>query len=127
MNVKKITFATLVFCFLSACMHEGPLIADDTESVSYSSTPEYKTNVRMEETSYISEIDLARYKENIIEKRRTENSVSYEYRDVRVDELTPLAVNYCNQKNQKQTAKLREIVMRSNHAKLATFDCVDLQ
>ena len=36
-------------------------------------------------------------------------------------------MEYCNEKNPKQTAQLREIVMRENHARLATFDCVDLQ
>ncbi len=127
MNIKKI-MAAFMFFALTGCIRQGPLIKDDN-NVSYSNMPAQsdETNVRMEEKNYISDIDLNRYKENIVEKRRNETSVSYEYRDVRIDELTPLAAHYCNQKNQKQTAKLREIVMRENHSRLATFDCVDLQ
>ena len=127
MYIKKITSAFMLF-FLCACIRQGPLIKDES-SVSYSnaSAQAEKTNVRRDEKNHISEIDLKRYKENIIEKRRTETSVSYEYRDVRIDELSPLAAHYCNQKDQTKTAKLREIVMRENHSRLATFDCVDLQ
>ena len=127
MYIKKIT-SVLMLCFLGACIRQGPLIKDKND-VSYSEIPAQaeKTNVRWDEKNYISDIDLKRYKENIIEKRRTETSVSYEYRDVRIDELSPLAAHYCNQKDQRKTAKLREIVMRENHSRLATFDCVDLQ
>lgn len=105
MDMKKIAF-TAALCFLSACAGEKPVLTDHAT---------------------ISDLDLARYKENIVEKRRTQTSVSYEHRDVRIDELTPLATHYCNQKDAQKTAKLREIVMREDHARLATFDCVDLQ
>ena len=75
--------------------------------------------------NYFSEADKAHYRENIVEKRRGERYVSYEYQNVRIDEIAALAAYYCEQKSKK--AYLREIVMRENHSRLATFDCVDLQ
>ncbi|MBR2299470.1 MAG: hypothetical protein IJ870_02725 [Alphaproteobacteria bacterium] len=83
--------------------------------------------INVNEENYISEADAARYRDNIIEKRRGPSYVSYEYRDVRIDELTPLAVHYCRQKDANTTAQLREIIMRENHSRLATFDCMSLQ
>ena len=77
--------------------------------------------------NYISDADRARYQENIVEKRRGENYVSYEYKDVRIDEIAPLAAYYCANKAEGKKAYLREIVMRENHSRLATFDCIDLQ
>ena len=71
--------------------------------------------------------DMARYKENIVLKQHGKDFVSYEYRNVRIDELAPLAINYCLDNTDGKKAYLREIVMRENHAKLATFDCIDLQ
>lgn len=83
--------------------------------------------INVSQENYISEADAARYRDNIIEKRRGPSYVSYEYRDVRIDELTPLAVHYCQEKNANTTAHLREIIMRENHSRLATFDCTNLQ
>ena len=77
------------------------------------------------EEDYIPEADIAHYRENIVEKRRSDRHVSYEYKDVRIDEIAALAADYCEQKGKK--AYLREIVMRENHSRLATFDCIDLQ
>ena len=77
------------------------------------------------EENYISDAEKMRYKENIVEKRRGENYVSYEYQNVRINDIATLAAYYCAQKG--KDAYLREIVMRENHSRLATFDCVDLQ
>ena len=64
---------------------------------------------------------------NIILKRHTEHYVSYEYQNVRIDKVALLAAEYCEKKSTNKKAYLREIVMRENHSRLATFDCIDLQ
>jgi len=84
-------------------------------------------NIRVSDENYVSEEDKARYRDNIVEKRRGNTFVSYEYKDVRIDEIAQLAAYYCSQKGPKQKAYLREIIMRENHSRLATFDCADLQ
>lgn len=83
--------------------------------------------INVSQEDYISAEDVARYQNNIVEKRRGPTYVSYEYRDVRIDELTPLAVYYCSEKAPGTKAYLREIIMRENHSRLATFDCLNLQ
>lgn len=60
--------------------------------------------------------------ENVVVKDSSENSVTYEYKDARVDELAFLAVEYCKEQNQK-TAFLQKVTMYKNRARLATFDC----
>ena len=41
--------------------------------------------VVVREENYISDAEKARYRENVVEKRRGENYVSYEYQNVRID------------------------------------------
>lgn len=69
--------------------------------------------------------DAQRYRQNVAVKAQTESFVTYEYKDVRIDELAPLAVDYCHTMNGKQ-AYLREIVLYRNNLRRATFDCVSL-
>ena len=63
--------------------------------------------------------------ENVVVKSQNENSVTYEYKDARVDELAFLAVEYCREQN-KKTAFLQKISLYKNRARLATFDCKSL-
>ena len=48
--------------------------------------------------------------------------VTYEYKDIRVDEIAPVAALYCQDRGGKQAA-LYEIVMRPDNARRATFVC----
>lgn len=50
------------------------------------------------------------------------NFVVYEYSDIRIDEITPVAAIYCHEKGNKQ-ASLYDINLRSNHSRRATFVC----
>lgn len=60
--------------------------------------------------------------ENVVVKDQNEDSVTYEYKDARVDELAFLAVQYCKEQDRK-TAFLQKVTMYKNRARLATFDC----
>lgn len=57
---------------------------------------------------------------NVIAK--TSNYVVYEYGDVRVDEVAPIAAIYCNEQGGK-TAELYDIGLRQDHRRRATFLC----
>ena len=70
--------------------------------------------------------ETARFKQNIVLKAKGENFVTYEYKDVRVDELASLAIKYCEDNVYGTKAYLREIVLYHNNARRATFDCVNL-
>ena len=67
-----------------------------------------------------------RFLDNVVIKARSENYVTYEYKDVRVDELAPLASRYC-QEHGNRTADLRDGILYKNYARRATFDCLRLQ
>ena len=67
-----------------------------------------------------------RFLDNVVIKSRSENHVTYEYKDVRVDELAPIASRYCEEHGNR-TAVLRSVILYKNFARRATFDCLRLQ
>lgn len=78
-----------------------------------------------EEQFYLEDqAQIRRYRENISVKAQNKDFVTYEYKDVRVDELGILASHYCQ--HEGRAAYLREILLYRNHLRRATFDCVDL-
>ena len=78
-----------------------------------------------EEVEYDSAYD--RFLHNVIIKKKSPNWITYEYKDVRVDELAPLASRYCEESGGNRTAILRGIQLYKNYSRWATFDCVNLQ
>lgn len=52
--------------------------------------------------------------------------VTYQYRSVVVDEVSPLATMYCADVGGGRSSYLREVVMYHNGFMRATFDCVNL-
>jgi|GEM_PF-648261 len=67
-----------------------------------------------------------RFVNNVVIRRRSPNFITYEYKEVRVDELAPLASRYC-QENGGRTAILRDVILHKNYSRWATFDCLTLQ
>ena len=63
---------------------------------------------------------------NVVIKRRSPNFITYEYKEIRVDELSPLAARYCRE-NGNRTAVLRSVILFKNYSRRATFDCLNLQ
>ncbi len=56
---------------------------------------------------------------------KSPNFVTYEYKDIRVDEIAPVAALYCQDRGGKQ-ASLYEIVTRPDNSRRATFVCQKL-
>lgn len=52
--------------------------------------------------------------------------VTYQYKNVRVDEISPLASMYCADVAYGGSSYLREVTMYHNGFMRATFDCVSL-
>ena len=73
----------------------------------------------------LGEDDYKTFSRRIAVKGGSDNFVTYEYRDIRVDELMPLAARYCNEKGGR-TALLRKINMYNGNSRRVTFDCVRL-
>lgn len=74
----------------------------------------------------IADSDLEMYRRNIVVKTMGEDYIVYEYSNVRIDKVAPLASRYCYETNPGKKAYLRDIYMHKNHKRRATFDCVDL-
>lgn len=66
------------------------------------------------------------YRQDIVVKTMGNDYIVYEYSDVRIDQVAPLASRYCYETNPGKKAYLRDIYMHKNHKRRATFDCVDL-
>lgn len=69
---------------------------------------------------------LDRFVQNAFVKEKGDHSITYEYRDIRVDELAGLAARYCVD-TYNMPAHLKSIRLHKNNARLATFHCQDLQ
>lgn len=56
---------------------------------------------------------------------KSPSHVVYEYKDIRVDEIAPVAALYCQDKGGKQ-ASLYEIILRPDNYRRVTFVCQKL-
>jgi len=108
--MKKLFILSAFIAFISAC-----------HSTSVQNMQQTKLS---DNNIYVD--DFTRYRQNISLKTQGENFVTYEYKDVRVDELAPLAIKYCQNINSGLQAYLREIILYRNNLRRATFDCVNL-
>ncbi|MFI3241012.1 MAG: hypothetical protein R3Y43_00420 [Alphaproteobacteria bacterium] len=68
------------------------------------------------------ELDESFIKENVFIKNKTEEFITYSYKNVRVDEVAKLASRYCGEANLR--AYLRDVVLDKDNYRLATFDCI---
>lgn len=73
----------------------------------------------------VPEVEASRYLHNVARKAQGEDFVTYEYKNIRVDEVAALAVRYCEEHGGKK-AYLRQITLHQNHNRTATFDCKNL-
>lgn len=60
--------------------------------------------------------------DNVQVVEKTSNYVVYDYSNIRIDSLAPVAAIYCHEQGNKR-AHLYEIVMRPDHRRRATFAC----
>ena len=63
---------------------------------------------------------------NVFVVEEGEDFVTYQYKEVRVDEISPLAILYCADVADGKKAYLRNVSMFHNGYMRATFDCVNL-
>jgi len=126
--MKKI-FVLLAFVMLSACTTKYILMDENGNPVQ---DGYYTENMNHEEQIVDSEL----MKDQIIEGRLSGNDVfvvsegedfvTYQYKNVRVDEISPLASLYCSDVYYGGSPYLREVSMYHNGFMRATFDCVNL-
>ena len=120
--MKKILGMT-AFLLLNACTTEYILMdenANPVESGYYTENTEGTSGVEnMELAEYITANDVFVVVEGA-------DFVTYQYKNVRVDEISPLASMYCADIAYGGSPYLREVSMYHNGFMRATFDCVSL-
>lgn len=71
------------------------------------------------------ENDADRYAKNILVKESSDDTIIYEYKDVRIDEIAGLAAKHCNKVGRR--AVLQHTYLHKNNKMRATFVCTILQ
>lgn len=66
--------------------------------------------------------DYNRYAQNVTIVSKSAKYITYEYKNIRVDELAALAALYCQEKD-NQRAVLYDVLLHQNHSRRATFVC----
>jgi hypothetical protein len=67
--------------------------------------------------------DDQRFLDNVRIKQSDENGITYEYKDVRIDEIAYLASEYCFEQGEKK-AFLHDSQLYRNFSRRATFHCL---
>ena len=123
--MKKIALMMLSVLVLASCISspkdETQSVENDKNKIEVASEP-----VKKERVVSVADADLEMLRHNIVVKTMGDDYIVYEYSDVRIDKVAPLASRYCYETNPGKKAYLRDIYMHKNHKRRATFDCVDL-
>ena len=120
--MKKILGMT-AFLLLNACTTEYILMDENGNPVE---SGYYTENT--EGTSGVENMELAEYitANDVFVVGEGADFVTYQYKNVRVDEISPLASMYCADIAYGGSPYLREVSMYHNGFMRATFDCVSL-
>lgn len=120
--MKKILGMT-AFLLLNVCTTEYILMDENANPVE---SGYYTENT--EGTSGVENMELAEYitANDVFVVGEGADFVTYQYKNVRVDEISPLASMYCADIAYGGSPYLREVSMYHNGFMRATFDCVSL-
>lgn len=120
--MKKILGMT-AFLLLNACTTEYILMDENANPVE---SGYYTENT--EGTSGVENMELAEYitANDVFVVGEGADFVTYQYKNVRVDEISPLASMYCADIAYGGSPYLREVSMYHNGFMRATFYCVSL-
>ncbi len=120
--MKKV-LGMAAFLLLNACTTEYILMDENANPVE---SGYYTENT--EGTSGVENMGLAEYitANDVFVVGEGADFVTYQYKNVRVDEISPLASMYCADIAYGGSPYLREVSMYHNGFMRATFDCVSL-
>lgn len=136
--MKKIALVGMFVLLLASCIAKPKNEVETAQNkqpetlqdmLKQNSQSEDKQDVQAQKPERVVDIadsDLEMYRRNIVVKTMGDDYIVYEYSNVRIDKVAPLASRYCYETNPGKKAYLRDIYMHKNHKRRATFDCVDL-
>ena len=124
-------FILLTLVFLSACSTEYILMDEKNNPVRegrYTENAGYDEDMMAEnndlEVNYRGEEKISA--NDVFVVREGADFVTYQYKNVRVDEISPLASLYCADVSYEASPYLREVSLFHNGFMRATFDCVNV-
>ncbi len=122
--MKKII--CLFALFLGACSTEYILMDENSNPVQegYYTQLDNENSSVDKSTLLVSQRPLAA--NDVFVVGEGSDFVTYQYKNVRVDEISPLASMYCADVAYGGSSYLREVTMYHNGFMRATFDCVSL-
>lgn len=127
--MKKAAVLLLAFLFSGCSTHYILMDEDNHRSGQTYYDDQYKSdnaqygyNVSVEHPRVVSNVTAS----DVFVVEEGVDYVTYQYRSVAVDEVSPLATMYCADVGQGRSPYLREVVMFHNGFMRATFDCVNL-
>lgn len=126
--MKEFLVLTLAF-LMSACSTEYILMDENGNPVDEGYyTDGYGNDQLMTEDELIASSTAERTltADDVFVVSEEMDSVTYQYKNVRVDEISPLASLYCADASIGASPYLREVSMYHNGFMRATFDCVNL-
>ncbi|MBQ8481420.1 MAG: hypothetical protein IJ532_02660 [Alphaproteobacteria bacterium] len=123
--MKKFALLMLSVLVLASCI-SSPKDESQTTENEQNQTKVANGQIKKERIVDVADSELEMLRKNIIVKTMGDDYIVYEYSDVRIDKVAPLASRYCYETNPGKKAYLRDIYMHKNHKRRATFDCVDL-
>lgn len=119
-------FICLFALFLGACSTEYILMDENSNPVQegYYTQLDNENSSVDKSTLLVSQRPLAA--NDVFVVGEGSDFVTYQYKNVRVDEISPLASMYCADVAYGGSSYLREVTMYHNGFMRATFDCVSL-
>jgi hypothetical protein len=123
--MKKFLILSLLF-MLNACTTKYILMDENGNPVDEDYYTQASAEGESSSASSYTASERAISANDVFVVSEGEDYVTYQYKNVRVDEISPLASLYCADAEVSSSPYLREVNMYHNGFMRATFDCVSL-
>jgi hypothetical protein len=123
--MKKFLILSLLF-MLNACTTKYILMDENGNPVDEDYYTQASAEGEASSASSYTASERAISANDVFVVSEGEDYVTYQYKNVRVDEISPLASLYCADAEVSSSPYLREVNMYHNGFMRATFDCVSL-
>ncbi len=123
--MKKFLILSLLF-MLNACTTKYILMDENGNPVDEDYYTQASAEGEASSASSYTSSERAISANDVFVVSEGEDYVTYQYKNVRVDEISPLASLYCADAEVSSSPYLREVNMYHNGFMRATFDCVSL-
>lgn len=124
--MKRLIVVALFF-LMSACTTNYVIVDEEVEaSMSNEVYADNGEQFYVDEAQFVENVDRRVSADDVFVVGESDTSVTYQYKNVRVDEVSPLASMYCADVAHGRSPFLRDVILFNNGFMRATFDCVNV-